>query len=63
MNTFSIFSLDILEKGNDVFLAGARRFEQQGGNPLFRAEFTAVGRNRSFRHSMKMEIYAKLEFA
>ena len=32
-----------------MLLAGARRFEQQGRNPLFRAEFTAVGRNRSFR--------------
>ena len=39
----------MLDEGNDVLLAGARRFEQQGGNPLFRAEFTAVGRNRSFR--------------
>lgn len=29
-------------------LAGARRYEQQGGNLLFRANFTAAGRNRSF---------------
>lgn len=45
---FSIFSLDMLDEGSDVLLAEARCFEQQGGSPLFRAEFTAVGRNRSF---------------
>lgn len=41
--------IDILEEGNDVLLAGARRYDQQGGNPLFRANFTAAGRNSSFR--------------
>ena len=30
-------------------LSAFRRFEQRGGNPLFRAEFTSAGRNCSFR--------------
>ena len=37
-----------LEEDSDVLLAAARRFDQRGGNPIFRAIFTAVGRNRSF---------------
>ena len=51
----------MLDEGNDVLLAGARRFEQQGGNPLFRAEFTAVGRNRSF-HSVVEQRRFRLTF-
>lgn len=38
-----------MNEDDDLLLAAARRYEQQGGNPLFRADFTAVGRNRSFR--------------
>ena len=38
-----------MEEDNDVLLAAARRFDQTGGNPIFRAIFTAAGRNRSFR--------------
>ena len=38
-----------MEEDNDVLIAAARRFDQRGGNPIFRAIFTAVGRNRSFR--------------
>ena len=34
---------------NELFLAASRRYEQQGGNPIFRAIFTQAGRNRSFR--------------
>ena len=40
--------LGLLEEENDVLLAAARRFDQRGGNPIFRAIFTAAGRNRSF---------------
>ena len=32
-----------------MLLATARRYDQRGGNPIFRAIFTAAGRNRSFR--------------
>ena len=34
---------------NELFLAASRPYEQQGGNPIFRAIFTQASRNRSFR--------------
>lgn len=34
---------------DEILLAAYRRFKQQGGNPIFRAEFTPVGQNCSFR--------------
>ena len=34
-------------------LSALRRGEQRGGNPLFRAEFVPLGRNRSFRGIQK----------
>ena len=33
------------------------RFEQRGGNPLFRAEVTRVGRNRLFRGIVDQKKY------
>ena len=38
-------------------MSAFRRFEQHGGNPLFRAEFTPVGRNRSFRGIVDQKKY------
>ena len=49
--------LGLLEEDNDVLLAAARRFDQRGGNPIFRAIFTAVGRNRSFRGVVQQNKY------
>ena len=46
-----------LEEDNDVLLAAARRFDQRGGNPIFRAIFTAAGRNRSFRGVVQQKKY------
>ncbi|CAH3176775.1 unnamed protein product [Porites evermanni] len=37
-----------MNEDDEGLLSAFRRFEQHGGNPLFRA-FTPVGRNRSFR--------------
>ncbi|CAH3024366.1 unnamed protein product [Porites evermanni] len=36
-----------MKEDDEGLLSAFRRFEQHGGNPLFRAEFTPVGRNRS----------------
>ena len=47
----------ILNEGNDVLLAGARRYEQRGGNPIFHAIFTAAGRNRLFRGVVQQKKY------
>ena len=49
--------LGLLEEDNDVLLAAARRFDQRGGNPIFRAIFTAAGRNRSFRGVVQQKKY------
>ena len=49
--------LGLLEEDNDVLLAAARRFDQRGGNPIFRAIFTAAGRNRSFRGVVQQNKY------
>lgn len=46
-----------MNEDDDLLLAAARRYEQQGGNPLFRADFTAVGRNRSFRGIVNQKKY------
>lgn len=46
-----------MSEDNDLLLAGARRFEQLGGNPVFRANFTTVGRNRSFRGIVHQKKY------
>ena len=46
-----------MEEDNDVLLAAARRFDQRGGNPIFRAIFTAAGRNRSFRGVVQQKKY------
>ena len=40
-----------------MLLAAARRFDQRGGNPIFRAIFTAAGRNRSFRGVVQQKKY------
>lgn len=37
---------------DEILLAAYRRFKQQGGNPIFRAEFTPVGQNCSFRQGV-----------
>ena len=37
------------DEEDELMLSALWRGEQRGGNPLFRAEFTRVGRNRSFR--------------
>ena len=37
------------DEEDELMLSALRRGEQRGGNPLFRAEVTLVGRNRSFR--------------
>ena len=37
---------------DEILLAAYRRFEQRGGNPIFRAEFTPVGQNCSFRQGV-----------
>ena len=49
--------LDLLEEDNDVLLAAARRFDQRGGNPIFRAIFTEARRNRSFRGVVHQKKY------
>ena len=46
---------------DEALLSAFRRFEQRGGNPLFRAEFTPVGRNRSFRSIVSQQKF-KLTF-
>ena len=49
--------LGLLEEDNDVLLAAAHRFDQRGGNPIFRTIFTAAGRNRSFRGVVQQKKY------
>ena len=45
-----MFVIELLpDEENELMLSALRRGEQRGGNPLFRSEFTPVGRNRSFR--------------
>lgn len=47
---------------DEVYLAAYRRFEQRGGNPLFRAEFAPAGRNRSFRDGLVVQQNYRLTF-
>ena len=47
----------LTKKDDEGLLSAFRRFEQHGGNPLFRAEFTPVGRNRSFRGIVDQKKY------
>lgn len=37
---------------DEILLVAYCRFEQRGGNPIFRAEFTPVGQNHSFRQGV-----------
>ena len=39
----------LLDEEDELMLSALRRGEQRGVKPLFRAEFTPLGRNRSFR--------------
>ena len=45
-----------MNEDDEGLLSAFRRFEQHGGNPLFRA-FTPVGRNRSFRGIVDQKKY------
>ncbi|CAH3167597.1 unnamed protein product [Porites evermanni] len=43
-------NIDLLTDNEDkIYLAAYRRFEQRGGNPIFRAEFAPAGRGRQLR--------------
>ena len=46
-----------MNEDDEGLLSAFRRFEQHGGNPLLRAEFTPVGRNRSFRGIVDQKKY------
>ena len=48
MQAFRFRFIALMNDDDDVMLSAYHRFEQHGGIPLFRADFTPVGRNRSF---------------
>ena len=48
--------------GKTKCLRAMRRFEERGGNLLFRAEFSRAGRGNNFRNGVVMQQRYVLEF-
>lgn len=47
---------------DEIYLAAYRRFEQRGGNPIFRAGFAPAGRGRVFREGLVVQRQYRLNF-